>query len=201
MDLDPLVAAPARRLRRVRSRLSWTTIWRIVRYGLTSVIALGISEVTLLIIVATHLAGATAAAAIASLVGVLPSYLISRYWIWPDADRQRTGRQVAMYWAISLVSIAITSWGTGFIAHHTPEKGAAHVAVVGIGFPLINLVLWVAKFFAYQLVVFRQGNTVSDEWVVVAAETIVDEQATSDLPDDTFHLGVPPALSQELPGG
>jgi putative flippase GtrA len=182
MDLDPLPAAPARKLAKLRAHLNWQTMWRIVRYGLTSIIALGISEVTLLVIVAMHLTGATVAAAIASLVGVVPSYLISRYWIWPEADRQRTGRQVALYWAISLVSIAITSFGTGFIAHHTPEKGAAHVAVVGIGFPLINLVLWVAKFFAYQLVVFRQGKPATDDWVVIAAETI-DEPGPTDLAD------------------
>ncbi len=199
MDLDPLSAAPARRLDRVRSRLTWSTIGRLVRYGLTSVIALGISEITLLVIVAMHLTGATVAAAIASLVGVLPSYLISRYWIWPEADRRRTGRQVAMYWAISIVSIAITSLGTGFIAHHSPERGAAHVAVVGIGFPLINLVLWVAKFFAYQLIVFRTGKPVSDDWAVVAAETIEDEAGPGELAKVAETFGSRRRVSGELP--
>jgi putative flippase GtrA len=199
MGLDPLTAAPARRLDRVRTQLTWSTVWRVIRYGLTSVIALGISEVTLLVIVAMHLTGATVAAAIASLVGVLPSYLISRYWIWPEADRQRSGRQVALYWGISLVSIAITSLGTGFIAHHTPERGAAHVAVVGIGFPLINLVLWVAKFFAYQLVVFRSGKPAADDWAVVAAETIGDEPAPTDLAEIANPFASQPRFSREMP--
>jgi putative flippase GtrA len=196
MDFDPLTVAPARRLDRVRSHLSWSTFWRVIRYGLTSAICLGISEATLLVIVAMHLTGATVAAAIASLVGVLPSYLISRYWIWPEADRKRTGRQVAIYWAISVVSIAITSFGTGFIAHHTPEKGAAHVAVVGIGFPLINLVLWVAKFFAYQLVVFRKGRPSNDEWLV-AAETIEGGELAEAAPRLSIRAR---RLSEELPG-
>jgi len=204
MDRDLLVAAPERRLDRVRARLTWPVIWRVVRYGLTSVIALGISEVTLLVIVATHLTGATVAAAIASLVGVLPSYLISRYWIWPEADRTRTGQQVAVYWAISIVSIALTSFGTGFIAHHTPEKGAAHVAVVGIGFPILNLILWVAKYFLYHLVVFKRSEPGARDWALAAESIDVDVEVaavpyvTSSLASQPLVVS-PSLVAEELP--
>jgi|SRR5579871_6493378 len=143
-----------------------------MRYGVTSIVALGVSEATLLIIIATHLTGATVAAAIATFSGMLPSYLLSRYWIWPEADRQRTGRQVALYWSISIVAMLITSFATGFVAHHSPARGVERVAVVGLGFLGINLVLWVAKYVAYQKVVFRPAAPANSPTAGLAAETL-----------------------------
>lgn len=183
MNREPDVAVPASGRRSLRSRISWQAIWRLIRYSLTSVVALAVSEVALLIIVGMHLAGATTAAAIASLAGVVPSYLLSRYWIWPGADRTRTAAQVTQYWVVSLVSIAITSFGTGFIAHHVPAQGAEHVAVIGLGFPAMNLLLFVAKFFVYQKVIFRHGSPVAGDAAVLAAETI---PARADLPRESL---------------
>jgi putative flippase GtrA len=129
-----------------------TRIRRLARYGATSVICLGISEATLLVLSALGM-GATLAALLANLAGVPPSYLLSRYWIWHDSDRRRVGRQVVQYWGVSILSMLLTSGGTGLIGRIAPH-GSWHLVVVGVGFFVVSLVLWVAKYLVYEKVIF-----------------------------------------------
>jgi putative flippase GtrA len=111
-----------------------SAIARLARYGATSVVAFAMSEITLLVLYGNKTTGATVAAVVASLVGTVPSYLISRYWIGNDAPRARVGRQVAMYWATSIACIAGTSLVTGAIASPVPLGHRFHSVVAGVGF-------------------------------------------------------------------
>ena len=81
----------------------------LARYATTSLVAFGVSEIALLLLYGNSVAGATVCAVIANLAGTVPSYFMSRYWIWKDADRSRAGRQVILYWVTSVVFIALTS--------------------------------------------------------------------------------------------
>ncbi len=145
---------------------------RVWRYVLTSVVATVVSETTLLGVYGAGVLDAGAAAVVANLTGTLPSYLMSRYWIWPEADRRRAGRQVALYWAVSAVSLAVSSGVTGMAAAHAPAGRVAHLLVVAFVYVGIYGVLWLAKFAAYQLVLFRPA-------VVAPVETAVDAGAAT----------------------
>jgi putative flippase GtrA len=129
-------------------------IARLVRYGATSVLAFAISEATLLILYGGHVVGATTAALIANIVATVPSYLMSRYWIWKDAERTRVGRQMVLYWATSAASIVLTSLATGAIAHHIPTDHRYHLALVGLAFLAVNIVFWLLKFVVYHKFIF-----------------------------------------------
>ncbi len=129
-------------------------IVRLARYSASSIVAFGVSEGVLLLLYGTGVLGATAAALVANLVGTLPSYLMSRYWIWKEAPRTRVGRQVVMYWATSFACIAGSSLATGAIANLAPPGHRFHLAIVGVGFLLVSVVFWVAKFVIYQRVIF-----------------------------------------------
>ena len=137
-------------------------IARLARYSASSIVAFAVSEAILLILYGTGVLGATAAALVANLVGTLPSYLMSRYWIWKEAPRTRVGRQVVMYWATSFACIAGTSLATGAIANLAPPGHRFHLAIVGVGFLVVSLVFWLAKFVIYQRVIFpvapSEGN-------------------------------------------
>jgi putative flippase GtrA len=102
-----------------------------------------------------NVTGATTAAIVANLAGTVPSYLMSRYWIWSEAPRARVGRQVAMYWTTSIICIGGTSLATGAIATLAPSGQRFHLAVVGVGFLLVNIVFWFLKFEVYQRLIFR----------------------------------------------
>jgi putative flippase GtrA len=125
---------------------------RIFRYGTTSLVCLALSEITLLVLVNFKVNAGLAAIA-ANLIGTIPSYLLSRYWIWHEADRQRVGRQVLLYWLTSAAAIMLTSAATDIVARHAPT-GTLHLPFVGLGYFLISVVLWVSKFVLYQRVIF-----------------------------------------------
>ena len=114
----------------------------------------------------SHAVGATTAALIANVVATVPSYLMSRYWIWKDAKRTQVGRQVVLYWATSAASILLTSLATGAIAHHIPESHRFHLALVGVAFFFVNVAFWFGKFVVYHKFIFPTDRT--------AKEVVVD---------------------------
>ena len=126
---------------------------KLLRYAATSGVALGISEIVLVALYWTKTFDATTSALIAALAGTIPSYLLSRYWIWSEANRGRVGRQVVLYWLTSIVSMVITSVSTGLITSLAPK--GHHVMFASGGFLFMNLVLWVTKYLVYQRIIFK----------------------------------------------
>jgi len=145
----------------VANRFGRADVARLARYAATSGVAFAVSEMTLLILYGLDLTTATVAALLASLAGTVPSYLLSRYWIWREAARERVLRQVILYWIVSIGCIALTSLLTGALASFAPAGHPFHLLVVAIGYPIVMLTFWLIKFVIYQRVIFRTAPT---EW-------------------------------------
>lgn len=127
---------------------------RLLRYSATSLIALAVSESTLLVLYGTGVLNATAAALVGNLAGTVPSFLLSRYWIWREAPRNRTARQIVLYWSTSVVCIALSSIATGEIARKAPKGLYPHLLVAGSGFVAMSFILWIAKYVVYHYMIF-----------------------------------------------
>ena len=127
---------------------------RWLRYLLTSGLSTGISEIALVVLYAAGITGAMTAAVLATLVGTVPSYLISRYWIWPEADRRGVGRQMTLYWLTTGASLVVSSLATGAAAAHAPGGRGLHVVVASAAYVGTYVLLWVAKYVVYQRLVF-----------------------------------------------
>ena len=138
----------------VPNRFGRADIARLARYAATSGVAFAVSEATLLVLYGLDLTTATVAALIASLAGTVPSYLLSRYWIWREASRERVLRQVILYWIVSISCIVLTSLLTGALASFAPAGHPFHLLVVAIGYPIVMLTFWLIKFVIYQRVIF-----------------------------------------------
>jgi len=152
------MTAPTRRSERGRLRqllADSVRRRRIWRYAITSVVATVVSESVLLVAYGAVALDATVAAVVANLAGTLPSYLMSRYWIWPEADRRRAGRQVVLYWLVSLISLVLSSAVTGTSAASAPAGRVAHLVVVAVSYVGTYGLLWMGKFVVYQLALFR----------------------------------------------
>ena len=130
---------------------------KLFRYALTSGVATGISEVTLLALYASGSLGATGSAVLANLAGTIPSYLLSRYWIWPEADRSGAARQMGLYWFTSVASLVFSTAGTSLAGAHAPAGHTAHVIVVGSAYIGTVAILWAAKFLVYQRYIFSRS--------------------------------------------
>jgi putative flippase GtrA len=148
-------------LEALRARLAGRDLGRIVRYGATSVLALGISEVVLVAVTESTDLGGASSALLANIAGTVPSYLLSRYWIWPEADRRRVGRQVALYWVISLISMGLSSATIGLVADHVPRTRVLHVLLLGGAYLVVSFILWVAKYVSYRRLIFTAQTTSS----------------------------------------
>lgn len=133
-------------------------IARLARYAATSGIAFALSEAILLILCGTGTTGATVGALIANVTTTIPSYLMSRYWIWKDAARTRVGRQVVLYWATSAASIILTALATGAIAKIIPVGHRLHLVLIGFAFLLVNIFFWFAKFLVYHKFIFPSDS-------------------------------------------
>lgn len=150
----PQPSEPHRHLTRIADHR--TQLVRLWRYALTSVVATAVSECTLVLIYGHRLLGPAASAVAASLAGTIPSYLMSRYWIWPEADRGHAGRQASEYWLIALVGLGLSSGGTALASSLAPGGRTAHTVVVALAYLAVYGVLWVAKFVVYQRFLFRR---------------------------------------------
>jgi putative flippase GtrA len=149
-----------------QARLSrYARYTRLARYASTSVVAFGVSEATLLVLYGTGTANPTVAATLANLVGTVPSYLMSRYWIWKDAPRSRLGRQMVLYWAVSIVCMLLIGLATGAVAKLSPTGHPFHLELVALGFLVVNAVFWLAKYLLYQRVIFSVRHGGPDEIV------------------------------------
>lgn len=135
----------------------WRRVWR---YTVTSVVATAVSEATLVVVVvyASGHVDASGAAVVASLAGTIPSYVMSRYWIWPEADRDHIGRQAGAFFVISVVSLVVSSLLTRLAAAHAPLGHTAHVLVVAATYVGVYGLLRVAKFVLYQRALFRTST-------------------------------------------
>lgn len=143
---------------RTRLILERPKVNKLLRYALTSGVSTGISEVTLLLLYASGFLGASGSSIVANLAGTVPSYLLSRYWIWPEADRSGAARQVGLYWVTSAVSLIVSTAGTSLAAAHAPAGHTQHVVVVGVAYVGTYALLWVAKYLVYQRIIFRSDG-------------------------------------------
>ncbi len=123
---------------------------RLIRYGATSGVATVFSEGMLIGLTATATLGATSSALLANLVGTVPSYLLSRYWIWPEAERDRVGRQVSLYWITSITSTVCSTVVTKVVATSITLHGIPRASVLGAAFLGTYGALWFAKYAFYH---------------------------------------------------
>lgn len=154
---DSVAQASRSLMGRARRLVERPRVNKLLRYALTSGVATGISEVTLLALYASGFLGASGSSIIANLAGTVPSYLLSRYWIWPEAERTGAARQMGLYWITSAVSLVVSTAGTSLAAAHAPAGHADHVVVVGVAYIGTYAVLWIAKYLVYQRLIFRSA--------------------------------------------
>lgn len=87
-------------------------------------------------------------------IGGIPAYLLSRYWVWEKTGKNHFWREVAPFWALLLLGLAIST-GLAAVADRLSDSTFALMAASIIGFGVV----WVAKYFILDKVLFRQDDT------------------------------------------
>ena len=146
----------------VRGRLGSLERWRAVRYSAVSVVGIVVTQALL---IGTHgvLGFAPLVAnTIAVSVAAAPVFLLNRAWVWQLGGRSSIRREVLPFWGFTVAGLLLSTLAVVVVSSMTTSTIAVSVANIGaFG------VLWVAKFFVLDEVVFAAA----------AAATTGDEMA------------------------
>jgi putative flippase GtrA len=97
---------------------------------------------------------------IAVCCAIFPSYFLNRRYVWHRRDHHRVMREVAPFWALSLLGLAIS---TVAVAHvdvltHAWSRGLRAIALPAANLSVFGL-LWIAQFVILDRVIFRDRHT------------------------------------------
>ena len=157
MTAEPL-PGPPRRYRRLKdSRF----VVKVTRYAIGSIVALLTSVVVFALLLDAGV-GTTADSILAFVAGALPNWLLNRRWAWERSGELDFTREVVGYTMISLVALAASSAGTGLVdalvRQHLNHAHAVRVALVTLTYVIVQGLLFVAKFVAYDRFVFTEAG-------------------------------------------
>jgi len=129
---------------------------RFARYTAGSVVALAVSEVTLVVCFATGWTSAATASVVAFFAGAIPNYVLNRSWVWKHRGPVEVRREIVPYVGISLATLGLAALATTLAARLAPAGSTASTAFVALAYLATYGILFVVKFFAYQRFVFRR---------------------------------------------
>jgi glycosyltransferase involved in cell wall biosynthesis len=130
---------------------------RITRYAVGSLICLGVSEVTLLILILAGVQG-WVASLLASAAGIIPGYPLNRAWTFGRRGRSHAWREILPYWvsaiAGSLFAALLVGLADPWAKHVTSNQLA--VALIDVGVYVVAYgVMWLLKFAYLDRMLFR----------------------------------------------
>jgi putative flippase GtrA len=128
---------------------------RLGRYGATSIASTTVSQALLIALYGGLGINAAAAAVLANMAGTVVSYLLSRYWIWPSADRSRVARQVVLYWTVTVGGLVAAALAVHEVDVLAPAADGTRVLLASAVMLAVYGALWLLKFAVYQRLLFR----------------------------------------------
>ncbi|MDN3357859.1 GtrA family protein [Actinomadura sp. DC4] len=137
----------------------------LARYFVGSVLAMIVSEVTLLLVYGLHLGGARLAAAAAWLGGAIVNYFLNRNWAWRRRGRAHPGRELLPYWGTAVAGLLLSIWATheaGALAPRLSDDHTVATALVGAAYLATYGFLFVAKFLLFHFVIFTDRRPTRD---------------------------------------
>jgi putative flippase GtrA len=133
------------------------------RYAIGSVVALGTSVLVFGLLLAAGV-GTTLDSVLAFIAGAVPNWVLNRRWAWQRSGEMDVAREVIGYAAISIIALVASSAGTGWtdslVHEHFSQQPALRVALVTLSYVVVQALLFVAKFIAYDRWVFTNEGRV-----------------------------------------
>ncbi len=99
-------------------------------------------------------------------VGTIPAYLLSRYWVWQKRGKNHFLREVVPFWTLAFLGFVVSTAAVWYVENqwdpHPLVINATNLTAFGV--------VWVAKFFVLDRVLFKHDE-LSDE----PLDALVDE--------------------------
>jgi putative flippase GtrA len=148
----------------LRRRLETEAGKRFSRFVPVAIAALAASQITLAILAGPVDMTAGKAALIASIVGALVSYLLSR-WAWERKGKPDLLRETVPFWLVSFAVwgvLSLTSHYAGAFAKHEHMHHLGKIAIVNGAYLAANCVTFVTRFLIFHYVLFANKRKTAD---------------------------------------
>ena len=156
---------------------------RALRYSATSIIAVGITQVLLLIFYRGLGYSATSANLTATMITSIPAFALNKYWVWGKRGRAHMRREVIPFWAFTIAGWALSTGAVALVQHvGEPESLVRTLSVMFANIAGFG-VLWVLKYLFLDKIMFGgDHHTPYDEdiEIEVAALDALDGSAVGD---------------------
>jgi putative flippase GtrA len=130
-----------------------------IRYTLTSVVSVVISQALLAFTFSVLNWSARNANIFAVCVSAVPSYVLNRRWAWGKRGRSHLWKEVAPFWALALIGLAFSTWAADW-AETRFDGSALAVNAAALG---AFGILWVGKFIIFNEVLFKHHHEVLED--------------------------------------
>lgn len=177
-----------------------SSVNKFVRYTMVSGVAVVISQVALILCTAVFGLSGIASNTVAAVVSTPASYELNRKWAWGKSGKSHLWREVAPFWAFTLVGY-LGSTGTVQLADSMTKSHGVHGILRVLAIMVAQLfaygVVWIVKFLVFNHVIFvtRPGDAEG----IVAAGTSASSAASS-TGDATGSAGTPGAATPAADG-
>ena len=135
---------------------------KLTRYAIGSVVAL-LTSVAVFALLLDAGVGTTTDSILAFVAGALPNWILNRRWAWERSGDMDVAREVVGYTVISLIALAASSAGTGWVdalvrEHLNRQDATLRVLLVTLTYVVVQGLLFVAKFIAYDAFIFTDDR-------------------------------------------
>jgi putative flippase GtrA len=127
---------------------------RLFRYTMVSVISSAVSFGTLgLVFGVFHLWGEVGSTVFANVVATVPSYYLTRSWVWGKGGRSHLFKEIIPFWAMAALGIVVSIGGASLAKHFGQTHHLHHLAqtVLVEGANVASFgIFWVLKFLVFN---------------------------------------------------
>ena len=126
---------------------------KLVRYAMASMVGVVVGQSCLFLFYGALGLPGVVANFLAVAISSVPAYLINRYWVWQKRDKNSLRREVIPFWGMAFAGLVLSSIFVAIVDNRTDWPPAIAMAnLAGFG------VLWIAKFFILDKVLFAQDG-------------------------------------------
>lgn len=121
---------------------------KVLRYAAVSAITVPLGMLLFWLFLQTDLAPVLANV-VAVTIATIPNYLLNRYWVWSKRGPNSVSREIAPFWAMALLGLALSTLYVWVVGQFTDNS----IAFLAANFTAFGMV-WVLKFFVLEQFLF-----------------------------------------------
>ncbi len=148
-----------------------------IRYSATSLIAVGITQVLILIFFEGVGYAAWTSNLAATMLTSIPAFLLNKYWVWGKSGRAHLRREVLPFWVFTVAGWGLSTGAVLLAADNTKPETVFHTLAVLVASIAGFGVLWVLKYLFLDKIMFGTDHHTPYDEDLEAEEAVVEARS------------------------